>query len=123
MLIIFDRKTFNFILGASSTEYLYPTLLHAFAFREHSVNRTSPLCMLLQAEKVHNQDLYFKKTVKYVGEPMSHLESIASSAVLLFFNLSVKHIHLASLVRYATLMKSLFTLNVSNLKIFISQKF
>lgn len=28
-----------------------------------------------------NQDLYFKKTVKYVGEPMSHLEAIASSAV------------------------------------------
>lgn len=35
----------------------------------------------LQAEKVFNQDTYFKKTVKYVGEPMSHLESIASSAV------------------------------------------
>ncbi|RWW14852.1 hypothetical protein GW17_00021339 [Ensete ventricosum] len=32
------------------------------------------------AEKVYNQDLYFKKTVKYVGEPMTHLESIASSA-------------------------------------------
>ena len=38
-----------------------------------------PHCV--QAEKVHNQDLYFKKAVKYVGEPMSHLESIASSAV------------------------------------------
>ncbi|KAL5973580.1 hypothetical protein ACLOJK_030231 [Asimina triloba] len=33
------------------------------------------------AEKVFHQDMYFKKTVKYVGEPMSHLESIASSAV------------------------------------------
>ncbi|GJT20503.1 pyruvate kinase 1, cytosolic, partial [Tanacetum coccineum] len=33
------------------------------------------------ADKVFNQDLYFKKTVKYVGEPMTHLESIASSAV------------------------------------------
>ncbi|KAL5150133.1 Pyruvate kinase 1, cytosolic [Glycine soja] len=33
------------------------------------------------AEKVFNQDLYFKRTVKYVGEPMTHLESIASSAV------------------------------------------
>ncbi|KAH9674881.1 Pyruvate kinase 2 [Citrus sinensis] len=33
------------------------------------------------AEKVFNQDLYFKKTVKCVGEPMTHLESIASSAV------------------------------------------
>lgn len=37
----------------------------------------------MQSEKVFNQDLYFKKTVKYVGEPMTHLESIASSAVLL----------------------------------------
>ncbi|KAK1372392.1 hypothetical protein POM88_028585 [Heracleum sosnowskyi] len=34
-----------------------------------------------QAEKVYNQDLYYKKTVKYVGEPMTHLESIASYAV------------------------------------------
>ncbi|KAJ8557567.1 hypothetical protein K7X08_003192 [Anisodus acutangulus] len=33
------------------------------------------------AEKVYNQDVYFKRTVKHVGEPMSHLESIASSAV------------------------------------------
>ncbi|PPR92507.1 hypothetical protein GOBAR_AA28174 [Gossypium barbadense] len=33
------------------------------------------------AEKVFNQDMFFKKTVKYVGEPMTHLESIASSAV------------------------------------------
>ncbi|GAB2213006.1 hypothetical protein Droror1_Dr00021017 [Drosera rotundifolia] len=31
-------------------------------------------------KKVFNQDLFFKKTVKYVGEPMTHLESIASSA-------------------------------------------
>jgi pyruvate kinase len=38
-------------------------------------------CCSFQAEKVYNQDLYFKKTVKYVGEPMSHIESIASSAV------------------------------------------
>ena len=37
---------------------------------------------LFQAEKVYNQDMYFKKTVKYVGEPMTHLESIASSAVM-----------------------------------------
>lgn len=35
----------------------------------------------MQAEKVYNQDLYFKRAVKHVGEPMSHLESIASSAV------------------------------------------
>ncbi|KAL6640432.1 hypothetical protein ACP70R_021555 [Stipagrostis hirtigluma subsp. patula] len=33
------------------------------------------------AEKVFNQDLYFKRAVKFAGEPMTHLESIASSAV------------------------------------------
>ena len=36
---------------------------------------------MFQAERVYNQSIYFKKTVKHVGEPMSHLESIASSAV------------------------------------------
>ncbi|CAK9154049.1 unnamed protein product [Ilex paraguariensis] len=35
----------------------------------------------LQAEKVYNQDLYFKRAVKYVGEPMTYLEAITSSAV------------------------------------------
>nr|XP_010908225.1 pyruvate kinase 1, cytosolic isoform X3 [Elaeis guineensis] len=34
-----------------------------------------------KAEKVFNQDMYFKHTVKHVGQPMTHLESIASSAV------------------------------------------
>jgi pyruvate kinase len=34
-----------------------------------------------EAENVYNQSLYFKKTIKAVGEPMMHLESIASSAV------------------------------------------
>jgi hypothetical protein len=46
----------------------------------HRFSYTS-LPFVLQAEKVFNQDLYFKRTVKYVGEPMTHLESIASSAV------------------------------------------
>ncbi|PPE01918.1 hypothetical protein GOBAR_DD01058 [Gossypium barbadense] len=32
-----------------------------------------------EAEKVFDRDMFFKKTVKYVGEPMTHLESIASS--------------------------------------------
>lgn len=49
---------------------------------------TPNLSIFLQAEKVFNQDLYFKKTVKFVGEPMSHLESIASSAVFIIFNSS-----------------------------------
>jgi len=46
-------------------------------------HRCSYTCLpiVLQAEKVFNQDLYYKRTVKYVGEPMTHLESIASSAV------------------------------------------
>jgi hypothetical protein len=48
------------------------------------------LCFVLQAEKVFNQDLYFKRTVKYVGEPMTHLESIASSAVRILFLLSFR---------------------------------
>ena len=34
-----------------------------------------------QAEKVYDQDQYFRKTVSYVGEPMTHIESICSSAV------------------------------------------
>lgn len=31
-----------------------------------------------------NQDLHFKKIVKYVGQPLTHLESIASSMVIIF---------------------------------------
>ena len=38
-----------------------------------------------QDEKVLNHDLYFKRTMKYVGEPMIHLESIASSPVRILF--------------------------------------
>lgn len=36
---------------------------------------------------MYHQELYFKKTLKFVGEPMSQLESITSSAVhfLYFF--------------------------------------
>lgn len=45
------------------------------------------LLLSLQSEKVFNQDMYFKKTVKFVGEPMTHLESIASSAVIFIFKL------------------------------------
>ncbi|KAL8491919.1 hypothetical protein ACS0TY_023497 [Phlomoides rotata] len=36
---------------------------------------------ITQAEKVFNQDQYFKRTVKFIGEPMTHLESITSSSV------------------------------------------
>uniref|UniRef100_A0A7C9E214 Pyruvate kinase n=1 Tax=Opuntia streptacantha TaxID=393608 RepID=A0A7C9E214_OPUST len=58
------------LLGAETFRGLYPV---------ETVRTVGRICF--EAEKVFNQDLYFKKAVKYVGEPMSHLESIASSAV------------------------------------------
>ncbi|MED6111027.1 hypothetical protein PIB30_048601 [Stylosanthes scabra] len=58
------------LLGAETLRGLYPV---------ETISTVGRICS--EAEKVFNQDLYFKKTVKYVGEPMTHLESIASSAV------------------------------------------
>ncbi|CAD5178137.1 unnamed protein product [Musa acuminata subsp. malaccensis] len=58
------------LLGAETLRGLYPV---------ETISTVGRICY--EAEKVFNQDLYFKKTVKYVGEPMTHLESIASSAV------------------------------------------
>ncbi|XP_031110347.1 pyruvate kinase 1, cytosolic-like [Ipomoea triloba] len=58
------------LLGAETLRGLYPV---------ETISIIGKICS--EAEKVFNQDLYFKRTVKYVGEPMSHLESIASSAV------------------------------------------
>ncbi|KAI6676590.1 hypothetical protein NL676_037386 [Syzygium grande] len=58
------------LLGAETLRGLYPV---------ETISIVGKICA--EAEKVFNQDMYFKKTVKYVGEPMSHLESIASSAV------------------------------------------
>ncbi|XP_065855794.1 pyruvate kinase 1, cytosolic isoform X1 [Euphorbia lathyris] len=58
------------LLGAETLRGLYPV---------ETISTVGKICA--EAEKVFNQDLYFKRTVKYVGEPMSHLESIASSAV------------------------------------------
>ncbi|XP_042515192.1 pyruvate kinase 1, cytosolic-like [Macadamia integrifolia] len=58
------------LLGAETLRGLYPV---------ETISTVGKICA--EAEKVYNQDLYFKKTVKYVGEPMTHLESIASSAV------------------------------------------
>ncbi|PWA91755.1 D-isomer specific 2-hydroxyacid dehydrogenase, catalytic domain-containing protein [Artemisia annua] len=43
--------------------------------------------------KGFNQDMYSKKVVKYVGEPASHMDSIASSAVyhgLLKYELAIR---------------------------------
>ncbi|XP_062091899.1 pyruvate kinase 1, cytosolic-like [Humulus lupulus] len=58
------------ILGAETLRGFYPV---------ETISIVGKICA--EAEKVFNQDLYFKRTVKYVGEPMTHLESIASSAV------------------------------------------
>ncbi|KAI4300402.1 hypothetical protein L6164_033785 [Bauhinia variegata] len=58
------------LLGAETLRGLYPI---------ETISTVGKICA--EAGKVFNQDLYFKKTVKYVGEPMTHLESIASSAV------------------------------------------
>nr|XP_009788506.1 PREDICTED: pyruvate kinase, cytosolic isozyme-like isoform X1 [Nicotiana sylvestris] len=58
------------LLGAETLRGLYPI---------ETISTVGRICA--EAEKVFNQDLYFKKTVKFVGEPMTHLESIASSAV------------------------------------------
>lgn len=37
--------------------------------------------MFVQAETVCNHSVHFKRISKHVGEPMSHAESVASSAV------------------------------------------
>eukprot|EP01018_Ginkgo_biloba_P004256 Gb_29464 [translate_table: standard] len=58
------------LLGAETVRGLYPV---------ETISMVGKICA--EAEKVFNQAVYFKKTVKYVGEPMTHLESIASSAV------------------------------------------
>ncbi|KAG6412093.1 hypothetical protein SASPL_124760 [Salvia splendens] len=58
------------LLGAETLRGLYPV---------ETISTVGKICS--EAEKVFNQDQYFKRTVKFVGEPMSHLESIASSAV------------------------------------------
>ncbi|MBA0756524.1 hypothetical protein Gogos_021915 [Gossypium gossypioides] len=66
------------LLGAETLRGLYPV---------ETISTVGKICA--EAEKVFNQDLYFKKTVKYVGEPMTHLESIASSAVFIHPNDSI----------------------------------
>ncbi|XP_021890568.1 pyruvate kinase 1, cytosolic-like isoform X1 [Carica papaya] len=58
------------LLGAETLRGLYPV---------ETISTVGKICA--EAEKVFNHDFYFKKAVKHVGEPMTHLESIASSAV------------------------------------------
>ncbi|EMS62226.1 Pyruvate kinase, cytosolic isozyme [Triticum urartu] len=56
------------LLSAETLRGLYP------------VETMSTVGRICAEAEVFNQDLYFKRTMKYVGEPMTHLESIASSA-------------------------------------------
>ncbi|KAF4367993.1 hypothetical protein F8388_002604 [Cannabis sativa] len=79
------------ILGAETLRGVYPV---------ETISIVGKICA--EAEKVFNQDLYFKRTVKYVGEPMTHLESIASSAVLFYLGL----LNLCFLVRAAIKVKA-----------------
>ncbi|CAM6102215.1 unnamed protein product [Calypogeia fissa] len=58
------------LLGAETLRGIYPV---------DTVTTVQKICA--EAEKVFNQAVFFKKTVKACGEPMGHLESIASSAV------------------------------------------
>ncbi|XP_024042281.1 pyruvate kinase 1, cytosolic isoform X2 [Citrus clementina] len=58
------------LLGAETLRGLYPV---------ETISIVGKICA--EAEKVFNHNLFFKKVINYVGEPMSHLESITSSAV------------------------------------------
>lgn len=62
--------TDGILLGAETLRGLYPV---------ETINTVGRICA--EAENVCNQSLQFKRIVKYVGQPMSHAESIASSAV------------------------------------------
>jgi len=62
--------TDGIMLGAETLRGLYPV---------ETITTIRKICA--EAEKVYNQAVYFKRTIKGVPEPMQHLESIASSAV------------------------------------------
>ncbi|XP_043702279.1 pyruvate kinase 2, cytosolic-like isoform X2 [Telopea speciosissima] len=62
--------TDGILLGAETLRGLYPI---------ETIQTVGRICF--EAECVYNQGLNFKKIVKHVGEPMSHAESVASSAV------------------------------------------
>lgn len=58
------------LLGPETLKGLYPI---------EAVRTVGRICE--EAERVYNQSFHFKSVVDYVGEPMSHAESVASSAV------------------------------------------
>ncbi|XP_072981544.1 pyruvate kinase 1, cytosolic-like isoform X1 [Typha angustifolia] len=62
--------TDGILLGAETLRGLYPV---------ETIKTVGRICA--EAEIVYNQSQQFKKIVRHVGEPMSHEESVASSAV------------------------------------------
>ncbi|XXG39337.1 hypothetical protein AAC387_Pa01g0324 [Persea americana] len=62
--------TDGILLGAETLRGLYPV---------ETIKTVGRICA--EAESVYNQPLNFKRIAKNVGEPMSHAESVASSAV------------------------------------------
>ncbi|KAG6482194.1 hypothetical protein ZIOFF_058825 [Zingiber officinale] len=62
--------TDGILLGAETLRGLYPV---------ETIRTVGQICS--EAESVYNQAHQFKKIIQYVGEPMSHEESVASSAV------------------------------------------
>ncbi|XP_020111979.1 pyruvate kinase 2, cytosolic-like [Ananas comosus] len=62
--------TDGILLGAETLRGLYPV---------DAVKTVGRICA--EAETVYNQSLQFKRIIKHVGEPMSHAESVSSSAV------------------------------------------
>ncbi|KAJ6805741.1 pyruvate kinase 1, cytosolic-like [Iris pallida] len=62
--------TDGILLGAETLRGLYPV---------EAINTVGRICA--EAESVYNQSVQFKQIVKHAGQPMSHAESVASSAV------------------------------------------
>ncbi|KAF3442516.1 hypothetical protein FNV43_RR16432 [Rhamnella rubrinervis] len=62
--------TDGILLGAETLRGLYPI---------ETIKTVGRICA--EAESVYNQSLHYKRIFKYMREPMSHAESVASSAV------------------------------------------
>ncbi|EHA8592458.1 putative Pyruvate kinase 2, cytosolic [Cocos nucifera] len=62
--------TDGILLGAETLRGLYPV---------DTIRTVGRICS--EAEGAYNQSLQFKRIVQHAGEPMSHAESVASSAV------------------------------------------
>ncbi|RVW36007.1 Pyruvate kinase 2, cytosolic [Vitis vinifera] len=67
---VLDGWADGILLGPETLCGLYPI---------EAIQIVGKICA--EAESVYNQSLHFKRIAKHVGEPMSHAESVASSAV------------------------------------------